>query len=136
MSLTISLPPEVEEKISAEAAREGVPAEELIRRTIEVRWPVAYPSSEAELLAQVNQGFPTVFWERYKALQPKVRDMRASEQERAEFLGMAEQLEQRQTTRLRALVALSQLRGEALEIIIIPLALSQRYDFRGPCAST
>ena len=118
MSLTISLSPEVEDKISAEAAREGVPAEELVRRTIEIRWPSASPAYEADLLAQINRGFPAIFWERYKALQPKVREAMASEQERAEFLELAEYLEERQTARLKALWTLSQIRGEELEATI------------------
>ena len=124
MSLTISLPPDVEKRITEEAEREGIPAADLVRKTIEVRWGTAPNPSEAELLSQINEGFPAEFWERYQALRPKVRETVASKSERAEFLEMARRVEQRQTGRLGALVALARLRGEDLDATISSLGLA------------
>lgn len=123
MSLTISLPPDVERRISEEAEREGIPAVDLVRKTLEVRWATAPNPTEAALLARINEGFPAEFWERYQTLRPRIRETVASESERTEFLEMAERVERRQTERLGALVGLARLRGEDLDATISSLGL-------------
>lgn len=123
MSLTITLPPDVERRLVEEAAREGTTVDELASRTIQIHWATAPMFSEAQLLENINEGFPEVFWQRYHALQKQMRDEVLPESDRVEYLGMVAQLEKRQTERLGQLSELAQRRGIDLLDLIRELGL-------------
>ncbi|MDT4952948.1 MAG: hypothetical protein QOJ02_1086 [Acidobacteriota bacterium] len=59
MTLTIDLPPALEEKLQQESAREGLPAEVYARKVLEERLlpSVAGPSSETAVNGQRLQAF-------------------------------------------------------------------------------
>ena len=63
MSVTITLPEEIEARIYAEAARAGLGVEEFIGRELKNHWAsVPTPAlSEATLLEKIGEGFPKYF---------------------------------------------------------------------------
>jgi hypothetical protein len=103
MSLTISLPPDVERRLAEDAVREGLTVEELASRTLQIRWATAPMLSESQLLEKINEGFPETFWKRYQSLQKQMREEVLPEADRPEYLEMVAQVERRQTERLRQL---------------------------------
>ena len=123
MSITISLPPDVEHRLLEEAAHKGVTANELASQTLQIRWATAPMLSESQLLAKINEGFPEAFWERYHALQKQMRDESLPKQERPAYLEMVAQVEKRQTERLGQLSELAKRRGIGLLELICELGL-------------
>lgn len=123
MSLTISLPPDVERRIAEDAVREGLTAEELASRTLQIRWATAPMLSESQLLEKINEGFPEAFWQRYQSLQKQMREEVLPEADRPEYLEMVAQVEKRQTERLGQLSELAQCRGVSLPELIRELGL-------------
>lgn len=123
MSLTISLPPDVERRLAEEAEREGMTADELASRTLQIRWATAPMLSESQLLERINEGFSEVFWERYQTLQGQMRNEVLSETDRTEYLAMVGQVEKRQTERLGQLSELARRRGVSLFQVIHDLGL-------------
>jgi hypothetical protein len=123
MSLTISLPPDVERRIAEDAVREGLTVEELASRTLQIRWATAPMLSESQLLEKINQGFPEAFWQRYQSLQKQMREEVLPEADRPEYLAMVAQVERRQTERLGQLSELAQRRGVGLPELIRALGL-------------
>lgn len=123
MSLTISLPPDVERRIAEDAVREGLTMEELASRTLQIRWATAPMLSESQLLEKINEGFPEAFWQRYQSLQKQMREEVLPEADRSEYLEMVAQVEKRQTERLGQLSELAQRRGVGLPDLIRALGL-------------
>ena len=123
MSLTITLPPDVERRIAEEAAREGVSVDELASRTLQIRWATTPMLSEAQLLERINEGFSEAFWERYRVLQQQMREGTLPESDRTEYLVMVAQVEARQTQRLAQLSELAKRRGTDLLTLIQELGL-------------
>ncbi len=123
MSLTITLPPDVERRIAEEAAREGVSVDELASRTLQIRWATTPMLSEAQLLERINEGFSEAFWERYRVLQQQMREGTLPESDRVEYLVMVAQVEARQTQRLAQLSELAKRRGTGLLALIQELGL-------------
>ena len=123
MSLTISLPPDVERRIAEDAVREGLTMEELASRTLQIRWATAPMLSESQLLEKPNEGFPEAFWQRYQGLQKQMREEVLSEANRPEYLEMVAQVEKRQTERLGQLSELAKRRGVGLPELIRELGL-------------
>ena len=71
MSVTITLPEEIEHRLREDALLQGLPVEELVSREVTNLW-AAKSDSETSLLAEINDGFPESFWERYKFLRAKL----------------------------------------------------------------
>ena len=63
MSVTLTLPEDLEHRVIEDAARQGLPVEELVNRELRNLWPPQEPS-ESKLLTEINDGFPPSFWER------------------------------------------------------------------------
>lgn len=106
-----------------DAVREGLPVEELASRALQIRWATAPMLSESQLLAQINEGFSEMFWERYHALQKQMREETLPEEVRPAYLEMVAQVEKRQTERLRQLSELAKRRGVGLLELIRELGL-------------
>ena len=122
MSVTISLTKELENRLMQDAARQGLPLEELISRGLTTLWP-PQQLTESQLLTDINTGFPPEFWNRYKILRALLDEHTLTGADRDEFLKMVDQVEQKQATRLEALAELAKLRGVSLSAIIRTLGL-------------
>ena len=122
MSVTITLPEDLEHRVIEDAARQGLPVEELVNRELRNLWPPQEPS-ESKLLTEINDGFPPSFWERYKTLRARLDEHTLVGPDHDDFLKMVDQVEQKQATRLEALAQLAKLRGVSLPAIIRSLGL-------------
>ena len=83
----------------------------------------AMPQGEAELLEQINQGFPAAKWERLQYLDWKLETSGLSEKEAAESLRLAIAYENYTAQRLQLLVKLADLRKVSLDELIAQLEL-------------
>ncbi len=122
MSVTITLPEDLEHRVIEDAARQGLPVEELVNRELRNLWP-PQELSESKLLMEINDGFPSAFWERYKTLRALLDEHTLTGSDHDEFLKMVNLVEQKQATRLEALAQLAKLRGVTLSTIIRTLGL-------------
>lgn len=130
MTITLELPADIEKELQAAAAREGVKPQQIVIEALashlrDAASPVHHlPSSEAELLQQINLGFDESWWARYETLKHKRRAETLTPQEHATLIQMSDELEQANARRLRCLIALAQLRGTTLEALMHSLGLS------------
>jgi hypothetical protein len=83
----------------------------------------AMPQGEAELLAQINKGFPTAKWERLQYLDWKLETSGLSEKEAAESLRLATAYENYTVQRLQLLVKLADLRKVSVDELMAQLEL-------------
>ena len=128
MSLTISLPPDVEKRISEEAARTGLDASSLALKIL-LRDPngTAMGEREAELVAQIHRlSVPKSPAEqrRYRALKQKNQSGTISEEERIRLFEIIDADEWRTVERLKFLVELAKLREQELPEVIDSLGLT------------
>ena len=74
MSVTITLPDGLGERIRVEAAREGLLVDEFVGRELQNRLVQAraVALSESTLLQKIGEGFPEVFWTRYRFLRGRL----------------------------------------------------------------
>lgn len=89
------------------------------------RQNTALPSSESELLRQINQGLPADTQHRYDELREKLRREELSSEEHEELLKLVDVVEQATADRLQHLIALSQLRQISLDELMKQLEIRQ-----------
>lgn len=89
------------------------------------RQDTALPSSESELLRQINQGLPADTQHRYDELREKLRREELSSEEHEELLKLVDVVEQATADRLQHLIALSQLRQISLDELMKQLEIRQ-----------
>lgn len=81
------------------------------------------PLAEAELLQQIDLGFPSDWWEGYEALKAKRRAEALTSEEHTRLIEMSDRLEEANARRMRALVELASLRSMTLEALMERLGL-------------
>lgn len=81
------------------------------------------PKREAELLQQINQGFPLVERQRYNLLNQKLLDETLMPDENQELGLLIEQIERSDVERLTHLIELAQLRGITLDALMDQLGI-------------
>ncbi len=81
------------------------------------------PKRDAELLQQINQGFPLVERQRYNLLNQKLLDETLMPDENQELGLLIEQIERSDVERLTHLIELAQLRGITLDALMDQLGI-------------
>ncbi|MEO0647686.1 MAG: hypothetical protein AAFZ17_16265 [Cyanobacteria bacterium J06650_10] len=89
------------------------------------RQDAALPSSESDLLRQINQGLPADTQHRYDELREKLRREELNSEEHKELLKLVDVVEQATADRLQHLIALSQLRQIPLDELMKQLGIRQ-----------
>jgi hypothetical protein len=84
--------------------------------------PLASPR-ESELLLAINQGLPAELARRLELLSRKRRRETLTPEEHAELLGLGDEVEQREATRLKSLVELAAIRQVPLTVLMGQLGL-------------
>lgn len=82
------------------------------------------PQKEAALLSQINEGFPTVKWSRLVELDRKMEFEDITDEEAAESLKLAEDLEAYTLRRFENLKKLANLRGVSVERLMQSLGIT------------
>ncbi len=128
MSLTITLPNELEQFLQNHALRVGVPVETLLTRTIVERWDGArrypgLPNGESELLLRLQTLFTPEQTSEYRALCEKSDAGTLNHDERERFLAILEQRDHQNAERLKILAELAQQRGVSLRDMMAQLGV-------------
>jgi hypothetical protein len=127
MSVTLSLNPELTQKIYAEAKRLGITPEDLLQRDIEMRWGSAtIPTEKArekELIAQISKGLSETFWVKLRELNTKRKQETLTEAEHIELRKLVVQMEQWGVQRITIASEIAGLRGVSLQQTVAELGL-------------
>jgi hypothetical protein len=132
--ITLQIPPELEQQLRTEAAKQGINPDHYILNTLQERLQVSprpkasLPKAEADLLQQINLGLPAERWEEYHHLVAKRRAETLTEAEHATLIAISDQIEQANVQRVRALVALAEMRGTDLSTLMQELGIVAQID--------
>lgn len=129
MSISIKLPPELEEKLLESASEAGMDVNQYVLEILEGQLqPGASKGGgkaerESELLEKITLGIPVATWKRYNYL----KDLRDREQldpeEHAELIRISDQIEEANTERMKYLVELAKLRNVPLRELMETLGI-------------
>jgi hypothetical protein len=126
MSITITLPHELETQVHHAAQRAGVATStyvaHLLQRHLD-QASMALSATEAELLQQINLGLSEITWQQYHQLAQKLQDATLQPDEQKELIKITDQVEQANVRRLKALIQLAQLRNTTLDQLMDDLGL-------------
>lgn len=121
MHITLEFSPEEGTQLREQASRKGSDmgqyAKELIVNNLQVETSETR-SKESLLLETINQGFPEVFWKRFRHLERKRKKYIISEPELQELIGLTEQIEAMNVERIKALIELSKHWQIDLDVLI------------------
>ena len=84
---------------------------------------VSLSKTETDLLQQINQGLPPPMRLRYDELTVKLHEETITSTEQEEFLRLTDLIEQTDVERLRALIALAQLRRMSVDTLMDQLGI-------------
>lgn len=131
MTITLTMPPQLEARLRDEAAREGVDAGTLVLRTLEQQFgdsagSASYSNREAELLVRIGSGPLEPVWMRYHQLSAKRDAETLTQEEHAELVALSEAIEAADVTRLEHMVELAKLRGVDLRTLRAQLGIPAR----------
>lgn len=128
MSVSISLPTDLEQFLQTHARRVGVPFETLLTRTIEERWDglrraPGLPSRESELMARLQTLFPSEQTREYRTLCDASDAGTITEPERARFLALLEQRDLQNAERLEIVAEIAALRNVSVREMMTTLGI-------------
>jgi predicted DNA binding CopG/RHH family protein len=133
-NITLQLPPELEQKLRAEAAKQGINPDRYILNALQERLQVSRHSklplskAEADLLEQINIGLPAQRWQEYHSLLAKRRAETLTEAEQSTLIAISDRIEQANVQRVRALIALAEMRGTDLSTLMRQLGIVSEID--------
>jgi hypothetical protein len=128
MSVSITLPNSLEEFLSAEASRQGVPLEKLLSTTIEERWSGVsqtphLSTQETALLLEIQNAFPQEQTLEWQALRKKSDSESLTDAERERFLQINEERDLQNAQRLEAIGKLAHLRNISVRELMKQLGI-------------
>lgn len=130
MSITIELPPDLEEQIRRNASAAGIAAEAFIVNVVAERLQSSQPLTsgvlspeESRLLQAINQGLPEATWQRYRQLVKQCQTGSLNEEEHSELKSLTDTIEVAHIERLKRLVELSRLRQVSVEQLMEDLGI-------------
>lgn len=131
MTVTLDLPPELEEQVRAEATRRGIaPTDVIIGALREVlrKGPPAprLSRAESELLQRINAGPPEDTWREYHGLLAGRRSGKLTAREQARLVELSDEIEAANVPRIAALIELARLRGTTLDELMGTLDIRPR----------
>ena len=130
MTLTIDMTPQLESKLRAEAAKQGLDASEYVLNALRehLRYPQRHDTphltqGESEWLQQINIGLPEETWQRYHKLIAKRRAETLTPDEQATLIKISDQIEKLNVNRVKHLVELARLRKVLLSTLMQRLGI-------------
>lgn len=128
MSLSITLPDDLEQFLQTQARRMGVPVETLLTHTIVERWDgirraPGMPSRETDLFLRLQNLFPPELTREYKTLCHQSDAGTLAEADRERLLALIEQRDEHNAERLRIVAELAALRGVSLREMMAELEI-------------
>jgi hypothetical protein len=119
--ITLELSPELESRLQAEAAKQGLDPQRYILETLHTRLAAnqavtnPLPAAEADLLQRINLGLSADMWDEYHALVDKRQAETLTADEHQRLIAISDQLEALNIERIQALAQLAELRQQLLE---------------------
>ena len=128
MSVSITLPDDLERFLQTQARQMGVPVETLLTSTIVERWDgirraPGLPSNETELLLRLQNLFPLEQTQEYQSLCRQSDAGALTEPDRERLLMLIEQRDQQNAERLQIVAELARLRGVPLRQMMLELGI-------------
>lgn len=117
---------DLEEVLNGLARLNPKELEQFVERVLSLqahRRAPALPPKEADLLQKINNGVAPAVRQRYRELNTKLLAEAISEEERAEFLAIVDQIEMADAERLQALIELAQLRSLTVDQLMGQLGI-------------
>lgn len=128
MSVSITLPNDLEQFLQTHARSVGVPVETLLTRTIVDRWDgirraPGLPTRETELLLRLQTLFPSEQTREYHALCEQSDAGTLTEPDRERLVSLLEQRDHQNAERLEIVAELAGLRGISLRDMMAELGI-------------
>src|SRR5437868_11030652 len=128
MTLSIELPADLETALREAAAREGVPPETFVVKTLRESVHLAsapcLPERDSDLLRRIGEGLPSETWRRYHELQARRRAETLTPVEQEALIALSDEIETWNARRLDLVLQLSRLRGVPLPALMNELGLT------------
>lgn len=121
MSLTLTLDPELEQRLLLEAQISGLPLETWLALDLQTRFQTDV--TETVLLQKITMGLPESFWLAYRALLKKRDSQTLTAAEQKELIAMSDQTEELTLHRTEALLELARRRNTTLEALRLQFGL-------------
>jgi hypothetical protein len=85
------------------------------------------PTKESDLLKEINLGVSTDTWAEYHALIAKRQAETLTDEEQQQLISISDRLEAANVRRMKALIELSELRGQDLSTVMQELGISESH---------
>jgi hypothetical protein len=129
MNLTVDIAPDLELRLLQEAAKQGVDPSEFVAAAVRAKLrsdDAVAPCLNAEqsrLVEEINRGLSEATWTRYYALVAKRQQEPITEDEYAELVATAHDIEALNARRMQCLAELARLRGTTLSNLLDQLGI-------------
>jgi hypothetical protein len=85
------------------------------------------PTRESDLLKEINLGVSADTWTEYHSLIAKRQAETLTEEEQQKLIGISDRLEVANVSRMKALIELSDLRGQSLSTVMQELGITESH---------
>jgi hypothetical protein len=127
MTITITLPPDLEVQLRERATVAGVPAEEYVLDALAERLGASgippLCEEQSRLLEDINRGMPEATWRRYHQLVAARHAQTLTDAEHAELLSLTDEIELAHAQRLEKLIQLAALRQMSVDDLMDQLGI-------------
>jgi hypothetical protein len=86
-----------------------------------------HPNRESDLLKEINLGVSTDTWAEYHTLIAKRQSENLTDEEQQQLIRISDRLEIANVRRMKALIELSELRGQSLSTVMQELGISESH---------
>jgi hypothetical protein len=123
--ITLQLSSELEQQLLSAATEQGIEPDLYILNTLQERFQTHYsaPTTEAELMQQINIGLSPSEWEQYHALMAKRQAETLTQNEHQQLIATSDRLEKLNVQRVQALIQLAELRHQTLPDVMESLGI-------------
>ncbi len=132
MTLTLDIATDLEHEILQEARRRGLDAKsfvlDLLRESLASKKSPQSTRSESELLEEINRGFPSEVWGRYRELVAKREAETLSTEEHADLIDMIDRVELANAHRIECLAELATRRQVPLRVLMAEMGIQPTSD--------
>jgi hypothetical protein len=127
MTLTLDLAADLEHQVLQEARRRGLDAEsfalDLLRESLASKGSSESALSEGELLEEINRGFPSGVWARYRELVARRQAETLTAEEHTELIALIDRIELGNAHRIECLAELATRRQVPLRVLMAEMGI-------------
>ena len=132
MTLTLDIATDLEHQITQEARRRGLDVKsyalDLLRESLASKASPESELSDTELLEEINRGFPSEIWLRYRELVAKRQAETLGAEEHAELIALIDRIELANAHRIECLAELAARRRVPLRTLMAEMGIQPAID--------